>query len=83
MTSVLFIWAKENPHLSYKQGMNELLGILLYIAFAEKAGEHLRNEHARELYELYDPEYIEADLYWVFARLMSLGIKELFNPVVG
>jgi len=28
LTNVLFIWAKENPEVGYKQGMNEIIGVL-------------------------------------------------------
>jgi len=31
----LFVWAKQNPDLSYKQGMNELVGTLMIVCFTE------------------------------------------------
>jgi hypothetical protein len=33
---MLFLWAKENPETSYKQGMNELLAIVVFAFFAER-----------------------------------------------
>jgi TBC1 domain family member 5 len=84
MVSILFTWAKEHPEISYKQGMNELLGIILFVAYADRAPEDLsisRNA-AEYLRIINNPEAIEANIYWCFARLMDLGITELFNPVV-
>lgn len=84
MVSILFIWAKENPKISYKQGMNELLGIILFVAYAEQAPEQLNiSQKAKEcLQVMNDPAGIEADVYWCFVRLMQHGIAEMFNPVV-
>ena len=85
MVNILFTWAKEHPEISYKQGMNELLGIILFVAYAEQAPEYMKIPHrsAEYLRELNGLEHIEADAYWCFARLMDLGIDELFNPVIA
>ena len=85
MISVLFTWAKEHPDISYKQGMNDLLGIVLFVAYADRVPEdpHIPMRAADFLQFVNGNEYIEADLYWCFTRLMDLGIAELFNPVVS
>lgn len=36
MQRVLFIYARQNPQLSYKQGMHELLAPIVYILEREK-----------------------------------------------
>ena len=84
MVSVLFTWAKENSDISYKQGMNELLAIVLFVAYAEKAPDYMNvSMRTQDLINtLNDPKHMEADVYWLFERLMDLGIAELFNPVV-
>ncbi|CAG9322570.1 unnamed protein product [Blepharisma stoltei] len=84
LTSILFTWSKQNSDISYKQGMNEILGIILFVAYAERAPEtsEISPQAARYLSILNDPRYIEADSFWMFSRVMDLGIKELFNPVV-
>lgn len=85
MVSILFTWAKEHTEISYKQGMNELLGIILFVAYADRATDNLEiSVRASEyLRVLNGDDYIEADVYWCFSRLMDLGIAELFNPVVA
>lgn len=85
MTSILFTWSKENSEISYKQGMNEILGILLFVAYAERALEPLdiSDQAAQYLRVLNSPEDMEADIYWMFKRVMELGQADLFNPVVN
>jgi TBC1 domain family protein 5 len=84
MVSILFTWAKGNPEISYKQGMNELLGILMFVGYAEipENVSGISKKASEVLNVLNSQEYLEADIYWCFARLMDLGISELFNPVV-
>ena len=83
MVNTLFIWSKENEEISYKQGMNELLGLLLFVRYCERTTDE---HHALPFYEyfhaLYGEEYIQPDLYFTFKAIMDHGIKELFNPVV-
>jgi len=67
MLGILFIYSKENPDVSYKQGMHELLAPMIYILDQEKMS-------AREgsiLSQLMDQDYIEADAYILFDRLMK------------
>jgi TBC1 domain family protein 5 len=33
MTTILFIWSKENSDVSYRQGMNEILAVILLAIF--------------------------------------------------
>lgn len=35
LNNTLFTWAKENPGISYKQGMNELVAIICHVAYSE------------------------------------------------
>lgn len=85
MTNILFIWAKSNPELSYKQGMNELLGILIFVGFCELPEDaiNISYENQQALRILNSKEGLEADIYWCFSRIMDLGIRDLFNPVVS
>lgn len=85
MTNILFTWAKENPALSYKQGMNELLGTILFVAYAERAPDTTTiSVQATELLAVLNaPDGIEADTFWIFSRVMDLGIKGLFNPILN
>ena len=35
ISTILFIWAKMNPEIDYRQGMNDLLGTILFNFFKE------------------------------------------------
>lgn len=65
--------------------MHELLGIILFVAYSEQASLTILidAEAKRCLEVLNDPLFIEADIYWMFSRVMEMGIMELFNPVVN
>ena len=85
MLRILFLWAKLNPEISYKQGMNELLGVLVFVGYADLPvlPLSLSNAAAEALQKLNNKQHLEADLFWCFTKIMDLGIKELFNPVVA
>ena len=36
LIGILFLWAKENKETQYKQGMNEILSIMVFAFFAER-----------------------------------------------
>ena len=74
MGNVLFIFASENPKLSYKQGMHELLGTLLYVAHTDSQNCLINHEggYANEtIATLIDREYLEHDVYLLFSALMK------------
>ena len=36
LTAILFLWGKENPDFQYKQGMNEILAMILIVFATER-----------------------------------------------
>jgi len=68
MMGILFVYSKDNPEVSYKQGMHELLAPIIYILDQEKmtpvAGSLLSH--------LMDKNHIEEDAYIIFERLMKI-----------
>lgn len=85
MVRVLFAWAKQNQDISYRQGMNELLAILMIVAYNEKymGGADISQEADSILQILNHPMHAEADIFWMFTKIMDLGVKELFMPVIA
>ncbi|SOV19946.1 GTPase-activating protein, putative [Plasmodium sp. gorilla clade G2] len=87
LNNILFIWAKKNPDISYKQGMNEILAIFFIVNYRE----HLHNNNDfyedqnklfyKEFSNLFDKEYIEADTYIIFDHFMNMGLKYLFTSM--
>lgn len=73
LCNILFNFASENPHLSYKQGMHELLATLLYVAHTDSQNclinyeGDLANDTIASLLGL---KYLEHDVYHLFSSLM-------------
>ena len=96
LANILYIWAKENPEISYRQGMHELLAIIFivfypfYFAYNSKPKykkedilDFLKdiNLYKKEIYIFFhDEDEIQADLYFTFEALMKKGITYLFDP---
>ncbi|VBB89743.1 Conserved hypothetical protein [Yarrowia lipolytica] len=67
MTRILFVYAKLNPHLKYRQGMHELLGPLIYVLTMD--GEVCGATEA--LSNVCSLQYIEHDSFALFEILMT------------
>ncbi len=50
LINILFVWCKENSSISYKQGMNEIMGVL-YLGIAEYYDKATTKIIAEELLE--------------------------------
>jgi hypothetical protein len=94
MVNILFIWSKENKDVSYKQGMNEILAVILFAFYpfytksspkvsADSALNYLKNDrenNAKHIYSFFhDEEELSADLFYLFDSVMNKGIKELYE----
>jgi len=76
LTNVLFIWSKQHPDLSYRQGMNELVAVLTYACYTEN---YKPENPATDIYDyLNDEKFAEADIYTAYKRLMELDQKQMF-----
>ena len=36
MMQILFLWSRTHPEISYRQGMNEILGTIFFLFHSEK-----------------------------------------------
>lgn len=74
LENVLFNFANENPHLSYKQGMHELLATLLYVLHTDSQNCLINYEggYANEtIATLLDFKCLEHDVFHLFSALMK------------
>lgn len=78
LNRILFIFAKEHPDISYKQGMHELLAPMYFVVHEEArtpppivAGDAAECEPAASLRILLDPAFIEHDSFALFNALMN------------
>ncbi len=78
---VLIVWACEHARAGYKQGMSELLAVLLCQTFSEHrvwqhalrvpAGAAALEPPLSVLAALVDPRYVEHDAYWLLDAMMA------------
>ncbi|KAL5259329.1 hypothetical protein ACHWQZ_G009689 [Mnemiopsis leidyi] len=72
MLNILFIYAREQPEIDYKQGMHELLAPIVYVFYNEymlvKDVTHPSSQLIRTVAAM---EYLEHDLYWCYVALMK------------
>lgn len=87
MMSILFLWSRHNQDISYRQGMNEILGSIFFLFHSEKlkSGIDESPEKAAESAEsllkfMNNEKHLVPDMFLVFDRIMQMGIKELFLP---
>lgn len=71
MVSILYVWAKCNPTIGYKQGMHEILGLMFLNMRKELVLLPQTNTVSaddRQILLLYDEKYLEHDLFTIFNR---------------
>ncbi|XP_014093200.3 TBC1 domain family member 5 isoform X1 [Bactrocera oleae] len=76
MCNILFYYAREHPYMCYRQGMHEILAPLLFVFYGDQQSllhfsEIAQNHTSELLLNVLDPNYLEADTYSLFSRLMS------------
>ncbi|KAK9448246.1 uncharacterized protein V1518DRAFT_384941 [Limtongia smithiae] len=82
MLDILFVYTKQDPIVSYQQGMHELLAPILWVV----AQDALANPTTpiepidRIMYDTLSDMHIEADAYTLFARIMRAA-SEWYSPV--
>jgi TBC1 domain family protein 5 len=84
LVSTLFLWAARNPSISYRQGMHEIIGPVLFCVEAEyaaftSADTDVATAHPHVAACFNKKEYIEAHTYWIFERIMA-ELDVLYNP---
>ena len=58
-----------NHEIGYRQGMNEIVAVIIYHGFNEE----------ETIDGLSSKEYIEADSYFIFDKIMELGLEDLYS----
>jgi hypothetical protein len=85
---MLFLWGKTYPDFAYKQGMNEILAIVLVVFETERvdmqnklewdkiSDKEIAENHLLEF--LLDPKFSHADIFTCYDRILQLGIQLLY-----
>ncbi len=84
MLNCLFLFAKENGETAYRQGMHELLAVIMYLLNDEKmSAEQLKRTSLSGntvAWEVLDVKFLESDAFAIFQQLM-LRMNPLFEVV--
>ena len=83
LIQILYIYSKKHTEPSYCQGMNEILGTLLYALLPSVTVNNMNSKKQKTnidiLYEeITTDEYFEADLFTIYEELMSRDLRELY-----
>lgn len=82
LINVLYVWAKCNPQVGYKQGIHEILGLIYKNMRAESFDISNTNTFSvadMQVLSLYNLHYLEHDLFTLFNRfVVSSGVIEMF-----
>ena len=94
---ILYVFAKENKPISYKQGMNEILAIFIhsffpfYFTSSKKINNKDEfdlwckdpNKYLNEIYEyLHDEDEFQSDLYYIMYNVMNLGLNKFYDDSI-
>ena len=91
LTKILFVYSIDNPHPSYCQGMNEILGTLFlsfypslkFNKFSKEEIDKVNNDIITNKEILYyfivDEQFFEADLFTIYIELMSRNLTVLYS----
>ncbi len=84
LLSILFLWSLQHPSTSYRQGMHELVGCVLYVVEIERqewerafAKKEISPNHS--LCGAFSEASVEAHTYYLFERLM-VELQPLYDP---
>ncbi|KAI5295693.1 hypothetical protein KEM52_000518 [Ascosphaera acerosa] len=81
MLDILFVWAKVNPEIGYRQGMHELLAPVLWVVDADAVGVQTEPQpwgDDETLLTTLDSRFLEHDSFTLFAAVMQ-NVKVLYE----
>ena len=94
---LLYVFAKENKPISYKQGMNEILAIFIHSFFpfyCTSSKKEIKksdfdlwskepNKYLNEIYEyLHDEDGFQGDLYYIMYNIMNMGLNKFYDDAI-
>ena len=88
--TVLFLWASQHKITSYRQGMHEIAGPILYVLeteceafeqYADDSPNDKDKEHENPFKGTFSESNLEAYVYWIFEKIMD-ELEVLYDPTV-
>ena len=81
LINILFVFAKNNKEIGYRQGMSDLCAIFLYVIYKDKfLDASFKEDNTSFIYYLLysNNEFLELDTYSLFSRFMLKGYIQFF-----
>ena len=81
LINILYIFAKKNKGIGYRQGMSDLCAIFLYVIYKQRFLDpsFIEDKNTFLFYLLYsNNEFLEHDTYSLFSRFMLKGYMHFF-----
>jgi len=78
ISRILIVWAKEHPNVGFKQGMTDLLVVILWVLRAEREGCKT-NAQSPLLAVFFDPDHIEHDAFALLEAVLQRMVP-VFEP---
>ena len=79
LLDVLFIWVKLNPDIGYRQGMHEVMAILLWVVQRDAIDTSIASSHDSLMLSLFDSRFICHDAFTLFGLVMQ-ELKSAYDP---
>lgn len=77
----LYIYSKNNSSIGYKQGMNEICAVFLYVLYRQLklTTKFIKNDDSFMYYIFHsNNEFLENDLYTIYSSFMNKGINQFY-----
>ena len=94
--NILYLFAKGNQPTSYKQGMNDILAMLIYSLYPYYVKSDIKNytpelfdrwvnepiDNLKDIYNFFhDETEFQSDLYYLMVNLMKLGVNKFYEDI--
>ena len=94
---ILYVFSQENKPTSYKQGMNEILALILYALFPyympSSVNSYSKNdfdqwcsnpaEYVNQIYAFFhDENEFQSDLYYLMYNIMNMGLNKFYDDEI-
>ena len=94
--NILYLFSKINQPTSYKQGMNDILAMLIFSLYPYYRKSNI-NEYNEELFDkwvenpmsniddiynyFHDEKYFQSDLFFLMVNLMNFGVNKFYEDI--
>ena len=82
LVTILYVFAKENKNIGYRQGMSELCAVFLYVLYKEQVLKpaFIENDETFIFYLFHsNNQFLENDTYSMFSKFMLKGFANFFK----